>query len=62
MGGWRLTAEGVILFSFETDFRREGEGRSPDRYLAGRGQGQAFTPALILFIALPEVEDKTDPG
>jgi hypothetical protein len=57
-----VTAEGVILSSFETDFRQEGEGRPPDRYLAGRGQGQAFTPALILFIVLSETEDKTDPG
>jgi hypothetical protein len=26
------------------------------------GQWQAFTPAVILFIALPEADDKTDPG
>jgi hypothetical protein len=25
-------------------------------------QRQAFTPTVILFIALPPVEDKTDPG
>jgi hypothetical protein len=30
--------------------------------LAGNGQRRAFTPAVILFIALPETEDKTPPG
>jgi hypothetical protein len=25
-------------------------------------KGRTFTPALILFIALPEGDDKTDPG
>jgi hypothetical protein len=33
-----------------------------DRNLAGDGQRRAFTPAMILFIALSEVQDKTDPG
>jgi hypothetical protein len=31
-------------------------------YLAGCGQRQAFTPPVILFIALPEAEGKTDAG
>ena len=31
-------------------------------YLAGCGQRQAFTPAVILFIALPEAEGKADAG
>ena len=26
------------------------------------GQRRAFTPAVILFIALPEAKDNTDPG
>jgi hypothetical protein len=30
--------------------------------LGGNGQRRAFTPAVILFIALPEAEDKTPPG
>jgi hypothetical protein len=30
--------------------------------LAGDGQRRAFTPAVILFIALPEAEDKRPPG
>ena len=30
--------------------------------LAKSGQRRAFTPVLILFIALPETKDNTDPG
>ena len=30
--------------------------------LVGDGQRRAFTPALILFIALPEAKDNIDPG
>jgi len=30
--------------------------------LGSDGQWAAFTPAVILFIALPEADDKTDPG
>jgi hypothetical protein len=30
--------------------------------LAGDGQRRAFTPALILFIALPEAKDNIEPG
>jgi hypothetical protein len=30
--------------------------------LAGNGQRRAFTPAVILFIALLEAKDKTPPG
>jgi hypothetical protein len=33
-----------------------------DRSLARNGQRRAFTPAVILFIALPEQQDKSDPG
>src|SRR5260370_26522772 len=32
---------------------------STDRNLAGDGQRRAFTPALILFIALPDSQDKS---
>ena len=39
-----------------------GEGRSPDRNLASNGQRLAFTPAVLVFIALPETENKLDPG
>jgi hypothetical protein len=40
----------------------EGEGRKQIETLAGNGQRRAFTSAVILFIALPEAEDKTPPG
>jgi hypothetical protein len=30
--------------------------------LAGNGQRRAFTPAVILFIALPEAKDNIEPG
>jgi hypothetical protein len=29
---------------------------------AGNGQRRAFTPAVILFIALPEAKDNAKPG
>jgi len=40
----------------------EGEGRSARSKLGSDGQRQAFTPAVILFIALPEAENEIDPG
>jgi hypothetical protein len=30
--------------------------------LAENGHGRAFTPAVILFIALPEAKDNIEPG
>jgi len=30
--------------------------------LAGNGHRRAFTPAVILFIALPEAKDNIEPG
>ncbi len=39
---------------------QEGEGQSPDRTWQG-DQRQALTPAVILFIALPPAEDKSEP-
>ena len=38
------------------------KARSTRSKLGRDGQRQAFTPAVILFIALPEGEDKIDPG
>jgi hypothetical protein len=35
------------------------EGEGP---VAGNRQRLAFTPAVILFIALPEAKDNIDPG
>jgi hypothetical protein len=34
----------------------------PQIELGSDGQWQALTPAVILFIALPEADDKIDPG
>src|SRR5664279_6482316 len=40
LGGWRPAIESSILFSFETVFTREGEGRSSDRNLAATVSGR----------------------
>jgi len=41
----------------------EGEGpTSGSKLLQGAGQRWASTPAVILFIALPEAKDNADPG
>jgi hypothetical protein len=41
----------------------EGEGPSSrSRTLAENGHQRAFTPAVILFIALPEEKDNIEPG
>ena len=41
----------------------EGEGpASRSKTLAEKGHRRAFTPAVILFIALPEDKDNIDPG
>jgi hypothetical protein len=60
--GSRPPTERSILFSFELTLP-EGEGpASRSKLLAENGQRRAFTPAVILFIALPEAEDNIDPG
>ena len=53
--------ESSILFSFETDFTGRVKA-GPRSKLGSDGQWPALTPAVILFIALPEADDKTDPG
>jgi hypothetical protein len=40
----------------------EGEGPASRSKLAGDGQRRAFTPAVILFIALAETKDNSEPG
>ena len=57
-GGSRQKA--VFFFSFGLMYR-EGEGPPRIRTLTEDGQRRAFTPAVILFIALPAVQDKSDP-
>jgi hypothetical protein len=60
-GGGAWPAEAVFFFRSKLTLP-EGEGRSTRSKLGRDGQRQAFTPAVILFIVLPEAEDKIDPG
>jgi len=50
-----------ILFSFEIDFTGRVKA-SPQIETWQRRSAAAFTPAVILFIALPETKDNIDPG
>jgi hypothetical protein len=59
--GSRRVTESSILFSFETDFTGRVKA-GPQIETWQRRSAAAFTPAVILFIALPNAEDKTDPG
>jgi hypothetical protein len=59
---WRRVEESSILFSFEADFAGRVKARPADRNLAGDGQRRALTPAVILFIALPDNKDNIEPG
>jgi len=47
--------------SFDIERNRRVKAGTPDQTWQ-RGQRQAFTPAVILFISLPPAEDKSDPG
>ena len=60
MRGSRCPTESSILFSFETDFTGRVKAGPQIETWQGRSAA-AFTPAVILFIALPEVEDNIDP-
>ena len=64
-GGFAVGARAVwecsILFSFETDFTGRVKA-GPQIETWPRRSAAAFTPAVILFIALSEADDKTDPG
>jgi hypothetical protein len=62
VGNSRRVAESRVLFSFESDFAGRVKARPADRNFAGNGQRRAFTPAVILFIALPETKDNIEPG
>ena len=54
--------KGVFFFRSELTLP-EGEGpASRSKTLAENGHRRAFTPAVILFIALPEAKDNIDPG
>ena len=57
--------ESGILVSFETDLNyscRRVKARQQIGTMAGDGKRRAFTPAVILFIALPETKDNIEPG
>ena len=53
--------EAVFFFSFETDFAGRVKAGLRSKLWQGRSAA-AFTPAVILFIALPEAEDNIEPG
>jgi hypothetical protein len=52
----------TLFFFVRTDFAGRVKARPADRDLAGDGQRRAFTPAVILFIALPDARDNIEPG
>jgi hypothetical protein len=55
---------GRRLYSFfvRVEFTGRVKALLRSELLPRLGQRRAFTPAVILFIALPEPEDKSDPG
>src|ERR1035437_4535185 len=61
-GGSRSPTGSCILFSCETDFARGSRPGQQIGTFAENGQRRAITPAVILFIALPEAKDNIDPG
>jgi hypothetical protein len=57
----RPPTQSSFLFSFDNEYTRRvkaGRRSNPGR----ENQRRAFTPAVILFIALPEAKDNIDPG
>jgi hypothetical protein len=52
----------AVLFFRSKLICREGEGPASRPNLARDVQRRAFTPAVILFIALLEAKDNIDPG
>jgi hypothetical protein len=59
--GSRPVTQRSILLSFETDFTGRVKAGPQIETWQGRSAA-AFTPAVILFIALPEGEGNTEPG
>ena len=60
-GGSGELWKAVFYFSFETDFTGRVKAGPQIETWQGRSAA-AFTPAVILFIALPEAKDNIDPG
>jgi hypothetical protein len=59
--GSRPPIQSGFPFSFDNEYSRRvkaGRRSNPGR----ENQRRAFTPAVILFIALPEEKDNIDPG
>jgi hypothetical protein len=54
--------EAVFYFRLNADFAGRVKARPADRNFAGDGQRRAFTPAVILLIALPDPKDSVEPG
>src|ERR1041384_6396063 len=54
---WQQRVRNRYSFFVRADFVGRVKARPEDRNLAGNGQRRAFTPAVILFIALPETKD-----
>jgi hypothetical protein len=59
--GSRRAMESSILSSFETDCTGRVKA-GPQIETGQRRSAAAFTPTVILFLALPEAEDNADPG
>src|ERR1019366_4740637 len=59
-GSWAGRQKAVFFFRSTLTYQ-EGEGQPPDRTRQD-GLRRAFTPAVVLFIALPEAKDNIDPG
>ena len=61
---WLAARRRKAVFFFRSKLTLpEGEGpASRSKLWQGTGQRRAFTPAVILFIALPEAKDNIDPG
>jgi hypothetical protein len=57
-----VQSEAVFFSSFESDYAGRVKARQQIESFPGERQRQAFTPAVILFIALPETQDNLEPG
>jgi hypothetical protein len=61
-GGDRFRQRKAVFFFRSKLTLPEGEGPAADRNSSRQRSRRAFTPAVILFIALPEAKDNIDPG
>ncbi len=52
----------AVFFFVRVEFTGRVKALLRSELLPRLGQRRAFTPAVILFIALPKPEDKSDPG